>query len=170
MIDVATLDETCLDSYKPGYSDLLIKHFSGEFSWSEALTRAVLRDAVRFFAVCSVPPAGNAASAEASLMVCSPIVDQVVDALLLDSPLMIWMERTLFDGVRMVHIPAYAHGISEPAITNLRYEFTVNLMLAAGYALDREVIWPPRLLEGYLTCGCDNDTKDCTWGVHREAD
>jgi hypothetical protein len=158
--------ETLVDDFRPGYSDLLITHFAKEFDWRPAFTREVLRDAIRFLSVCAIPPTGHESSGEAPVMVSSPIVDRMVDALLLDVPLMIWLEREVMH-CRMVHVPAYAHGITDQAINDARYDFTVSLMEAAGYELDRAVIWPRRLPVGYRTCTNRNDLLDCEYRTLR---
>jgi hypothetical protein len=159
------IDESIVDEYRPGYSNVLIQHFAQEFAWTELFTREVLRDALCFLSVCAIPPTGRK-SDEAQVMVSSPIVDRMADALLLDTPLMIWLERNVFH-CRMVHVPAYAHGITDRAITDARYEFTISLMEAAGYPIDRGIIWPHRLSPGYLPCEGGNDLEDCNWKTIR---
>lgn len=162
MIDTYTsLDETRLNDFRPSYTDLLIQHYSQEFGWDIDFTRLVLRDAVRFMTLCAITPDD---AAESRVMVCSPIVDKIVDALLLDTPLLLWLEYHVFGGVRLVHEPAYAHRTYNQLINDMRYEHTVSLMQAAFGSIDRDVIWPCRLPVGYQTCTCGNDTKDCTWG------
>jgi hypothetical protein len=160
--EIQLIDETKLEEFRVGYSDILVKHFASDFDWSEDFTRLVLRDALRFLSVCSISTSSieSTSHRESQVMVSSPIVDRVVDALLLDTLLLMWLEREVFHS-RFVHVPSYSHGIIDPAINNMRYEFTISLMQAAGYELDRDVIWPVRLPEGYLTCGNRNDVLDC---------
>jgi hypothetical protein len=151
VIEVTGVDETCLNEFKPGYADLFIRYFSRKFDWTEDL-----------------PAAGQELLAESRVMMCSVVVDRIVDAIFLDSPLLAWLEKNVFDGVRVLHVPYYAHGESDPTINNMQYEFTIALMLAAGYELDRTAIWPPRLPVGYLTCGCSNDLEDCKFMTERD--
>lgn len=153
------VDETCLNDFKAGYANVFIQHVMGEFDWDYEFATEVTRDALRFMALC--------ASSESVIMVSSPIVDQVVDTIMLDSPLLIWLEKNIF-GARIVHVPAYAHGIVDPVINNFRYDLTVAIMQAAGYELDRQVIWPARLPVGYQTCGNTNDLDDCYMHALRE--
>jgi hypothetical protein len=167
MIEITGVNETYLDDFKPGYADLFIRYFSRKFDWTEDFTRLVTRDALRFLELCALPAAGQELLAESRVMVCSPVVDKIVDAIFLDSPLLAWLEKNVFDEVRVLHVPYYAHGESDQAINNAQYEFTIALMLAAGYELDRAEIWPPRLPVGYLTCGCNNDLEDCKFTTER---
>lgn len=161
------INETYLDSFKSGYADTFIKHFALKFDWTESFTRLVTRDALRFLELCALPPTGQETLSETRVMVCSPVVDRIVDAIFLDSPLLAWLEKNVFSGVRVLHIPYYAHGESDPVINNAQYEFTIALMLAARYELDRVEIWPSRLPIGYLTCGCNNDLEDCKFMAER---
>jgi len=39
MIDVATIDETTVNGYREGYSEVLIQHLSKKLGWSYDLTR-----------------------------------------------------------------------------------------------------------------------------------
>lgn len=167
MIKVTGVNETYLDDFKPGYADIFIKHFALEFDWTEDFTRLVTRDALRFLELCALPPTGQETLSESRIMVCSPTVDKIVDAIFLDSPLLAWLEKNVFDGVRVLHVPYYAHGESDPTINNAQYEFTIALMLAAGYELDRVEVWPPRLPVGYSGCGCNNDLEDCKFMAER---
>jgi hypothetical protein len=167
VIAATNISETYLDDFKPGYADLFIRYFSRKFDWTEDFTRRVTRDALRFLDLCALPAAGQELLAESRVMMCSPVVDRIVDAIFLDSPLLAWLEKNVFDGVRVLHVPYYAHGESDPTINNMQYEFTIALMLAAGHELDRTAIWPPRLPVGYLTCGCSNDLEDCKFTTER---
>lgn len=158
-----TVDETCLEDYRPGYADVLVRHFSDEFGWTEEFTRLVIRDALRFLTVSAIPPTSPEVEdfpQEAHVLVCSPVVDKIVDAIFMDSPLLIWLEKTILHA-RMIHVPAYAHGATNRVLDNLRYEFTIRLMQSAGYELDRKSIWPRRLPVDYATCSCGNDLEDC---------
>lgn len=146
------IDETCLNDFRTGYTNVFIQHIMAKFTWDYEFAVAVTRDALRFMALCAMPDSSN--------LISSPIVDDVVDTILLDTPLLMWLEKHIF-GARIVHVPAYAHGITSRVITNARYEFTVALMQAAGYELDRQLIWPVRLPVNYETCTNRNDLEDC---------
>ncbi len=159
---IKTIDETLLNEFRPGYADIFIEHFSQKHAWTTEFTREVLRDALRFLQLCAMSPSG----VEAYTMVSSPVVDKIADSILLDTPLLMWLEREVF-GARLVHVPSYAHGMNESATNNLRYQFTVDLLLAAGYELDRQTIWPSRLPVDYLPCSSGNDLEDCNWGCVR---
>jgi hypothetical protein len=151
---VSTIDETCIDEYRPGYVDVLIEHFAQEFDWSEEFAHHVLREAMRLLAVSALPPAGEE-SKTAQVMVPSPIVDKVVDAIFLDSPLLMWLEQNVF-GVRLLHVPHYAHGMSD--LLAIRYTWTRMLLTAGGYVLD-PVIWPHTL--SARPCGVGGAWDDC---------
>lgn len=141
------IDETVLDDFRPGYVQLLVNHLVDETGWSEGFTAAVIADGLRFLSVCAIAPSGPAGPT----MVCSPIVDVAVDAIFLDTPLLCWLEQHVF-GTRIQHVPAYAHGVTDPWISNIRYEAAIDLMRAAGYEVDRKVIWPTRLPVDYRPC------------------
>ena len=155
MIDPAALSEECLNSYRPGYLDVFVAYHADEFDWTPEYTRLVTRDAVRFLGLSAVPPAGQTPTDQAHVMVSSPDVDKIVDAIFLDSLLLIWLENNVLDGKRMVHVPYYAHGETNPTVRELRYGFTLVLMRAAGYEVD-PAIWPDRLPANYKECigGC----------------
>lgn len=164
-----TLTVHSLDSFRPGYATLFTEHCAQEFGWNNDFAERVVTDALRVFAVSAIAPRGEQALFRVRrTMVTSPLVDKVMDTILLNTPLLMWLEDQI--GGRMIHEPAYSHGVVDPIITNLRYQFTIHAMQAAGYELDREVIWPPQLPADYVTCSCDNDTKDCTWGFQSLAD
>lgn len=159
MIDTVSINERCLNDFKPNYLSVFATYHAKELNWSTEYTIHVTRDAVRFLALCAEPPAGQEDISEAHVMVSSPDVDKIVDAIFLDSLLLIWLENNIF-GARMLHVPYYAHGETERAISNAHYDFTIALMLAAGYEIDKE-IWPSRLSADYFTCHCGNDLEDC---------
>lgn len=154
----AYVDETCLDRFKAGYADVFVKHHAKKFDWTAEFTIRVTRDAVRFLSLSSVRPSGVDES-DVRVMVSSPIVDRIVDAIFLDTPLLVWLEE-LFDVPRLVHIPSYAHSVAEVALTNVQYDFTIMLMQAAGYHVDYN-IWPSRLPINYKSCWSSNDLEDC---------
>lgn len=153
------IDSTILNDFRPGYRDLFTQHCASEFGWDTDLAAAVITNAIRFIGICAIPPAGIEPLTETRMMISSPIVDKVVDTILLDTPLCMWLEQ-LFNGVRFVHVPAYAHGQTDPVMANLRYTMTIQLMQAAGYNIDNE-IWPERLPVNSQTCHCGNDLDDC---------
>lgn len=156
MIDT-NIDETLLDDFQPGYTETFTVHLARKLGWTTELSGRAIRDALRFLAVSAVPPPGEE-SREARVLVSSPIVDEAVDAIMLDTPLLMWLERTLL-GARMIHVPAYAHQ-ADAAINEIRYEFTLAMMRAAGYELD-EQIWPPRLHAGARPCNVGGGWDDC---------
>jgi hypothetical protein len=153
------IDETRLDAFRPNYADRFIQYHARKFDWTSEYIRRVTRDAFRFLALSALPPAGEE-TATAYVMVCSHIVDKIVDAIFLDVPLLIWLEREVFH-VRLLHIPYYAHGVTDVAINNARYDFTISMMLSAGYQIDRD-IWPVRLPINYAPCHGGNDLDDCS--------
>jgi hypothetical protein len=144
------IEAAILNDYQPGYADKFIDYHARKFAWTEQFTLRVTTDALRFLCLSALSPAGSAPTAERPIMVCSPIVDEIVDAIFLDSPLLLWLEREVF-GVRLLHVPYYAHGETDPIITGLRYAFTVQLMRTAGYEIDWD-IWPPQLPTDYMAC------------------
>lgn len=150
MIDIDSINERCLNDFQPGYAGTFITYHAEQFGWDTEFTRRVTCDAVRFLALCAVPPAGQEAISEAHVMVSSPIVDKIVDAIFLDTPLLMWLENT-FGVKRLLHVPYYAHGETSPAIRDLRYNFTLAMMCTAGYEIDSE-IWPAQLPANYKEC------------------
>lgn len=153
MIDIAGISEACLNDFRPGYADLFISYHAKQFGWTMNYATAVTRDAVRFMTMCAQPPAGMR-------MISSPIVDKIVDAIMLDTLLLKWLEKNVF-GASIVHVPFYAHGVTDTGINNARYEFAIALMQAAGYEIDPD-IWPDRLPRGYMPCeDHGNDLEDC---------
>jgi hypothetical protein len=167
-IDTHPYDARTLDDFRLGYTRAFITYHAQKFDWTIEFTEHVTRDAIRFLALSALPAAGMEESTEAQVMVSSPIVDKIVDAIFLDTPLLIWLERSVFDLTsRLLHVPHYAHGETNPIISNLRYEFTIRMMRAAGYDVDEE-IWPPRLPIDYATCHCGNDLDDCMVMPYRE--
>lgn len=130
----------CIEGFQPGYVNRLLEHFATEFGWDEEFARRVLRDAIRLLDLSALPPTGQEASATQQVMIPSPIVDQVIDAIFLDSPLLKWLEDNVFF-TRLLHVPSYAHGESDPMLLAARYQFTRALMRSAGYELDND-IWP----------------------------
>jgi len=164
VIDTISIDERCLN-IRPGYADLFVAYHAKQLGWPVEFTTRVTRDAVRFLALCAIPPAGQENISETRVTVSSPIVDKIVDAIFLDSLLLRQLEDNVF-GVRLLHIPYYAHGTTDQAINNAHYDFTIALMRAAHYEIDED-IWPARLPVGYLTCTCSNDTKDCQMRAQR---
>lgn len=163
MIDVATIDETTVNGFRPGYDVALVQHLMKKFGWSSDLARRVLRDAIRFFAVSAIPPSSGPDDSddgvrwEPQTMVSSELVDCVVDEIFLNTPLLVWLETEVLH-VRMHHVPSYEHGIVSPAIGQLRYEFTVSMMQAAGYELDDD-IWPAIVAE--RPCSVGGGWNDC---------
>lgn len=143
-----------LNDFRIGYPETFIAYHAQEFGWDIEFTERVLRDAIRFLTLSALPTAGIEDITESRVMVSSPTVDKIVDAIFLDSPLLKWLEEHLFF-IRLLHIPFYAHGETNPVIRDLRYDFTLALMHAAGYELDPD-IWPPQLPAGYRECigGC----------------
>jgi hypothetical protein len=152
MLDIEDVDEACLDGFRPGYADLFISYHAKKFKWTGEYVRTVTRDAIRFMALCAKPPSSMR-------MVSSPDVDKIVDAIMLDTLLLRWLEKNVF-GAGIVHVPFYAHGVTDAGINNARYEFTIALMQAAGYEVDPK-IWPDRLPQDYATCTASNDLEDC---------
>lgn len=152
MIDTADVNEACLDGFRSGYADLFIDYHAKQFSWTPDYASAVTCDAVRFMALCAKPPSSIR-------MISSPDVDKIVDAIMLDTLLLRWLEKNVF-GAGIVHVPFYAHGVTDPGINNARYDFTIMLMQTAGYEVDPQ-IWPSRLPVDYATCTASNDLEDC---------
>ena len=162
MIDVATIDETTVNGFRPGYDVVLVQHFMKKFGWSSDLARRALRDAIRFFTVSAIPPTTGADEVigwEPRITVSSETVDLVVDEIFLNTPLLTWLETEVFH-VRMHHVPAYEHGDVDPFITHIRYMFAIDLMRAAGYEIDDD-IWPTRLPADYAACIAGGGAPPC---------
>lgn len=164
MIDLKVVDEAMVDGFRQGYSEVLIRHFTKKFGWTETYARQVLRDTVRFLAVCAVPPGNDDESWEQPrVMVSSKVIDEVVDEIFLNTPLLVWLEANVLH-VRLYHVPSYEHGTADPMIMQAHYDFTVTLMKAAGYLIDED-IWPPQM--AYSSCTIHNDLEDCQMFVKR---
>jgi hypothetical protein len=151
-----SLDETCINEFRPGYVEALIQHFTEEFDWDGEFARLVLRDAIRVLALSSLTPNGEEPNTT-KIAIPPPIVDQVIDAIFLDSPLLKWLEDNVF-GVRLLHVPNYAHGESDQLLIAARYQFTRALMRSARYELDND-IWPEA--HGSRPCSVGGGWNDC---------
>jgi len=154
MIDVARIDEMLLNDFRDGYLITFLDYHAKEFGWTTVFTRSVTRDALRFLGLSAIPLPDRESPEQMQVMVCSPIVDKIVDAIFLDSPLLVWLERNIFH-TRLLHVPYYAHGETNPVRRDLRYSFTLALMRNDGYNLHPE-IWPEQLPANYKECigGC----------------
>lgn len=154
------LDVSRLDEFRPGYADLFTQYCAAKFEWDTLFAADVISNALRVFAISAIKD--GVEIGEMHFMVTSPIVDEVIDVIMLNTPLLMWLETNISHG-RMIHEPAYSHGGMDPVLGQLRYEWTISLLEAAGYPVDRKVMWPARLPADYKTCACTNDLEDCKY-------
>ena len=141
---------TVINDYRPGYHELFANHITRKCGWERQYTDLVIEDALRFLTICTQHPDEH--------LVSSQDVDEIVDALVLDTALLAWLEENVWEGKKITHIPNYAHDQIERARLNTAYTITIEYMRENGPVnpqIWRELsdTYGPCVIANCRTCG-----------------